>query len=314
MTTDMAGAQSFYKNVVGWNPMPFAPDGSYVVLNKPGGSGAGGMTLLPDAAKQMGVPPHWMMYVGTPDVDGTALRVAQLGGRVVKQPADIPNTGRFAVVQDPFGANFGLYQPATAGAGRGALSVGDFSWFELYTPNPEGAWNFYSKLFGWEKTSAMDMGEMGVYQMFGRGGGVPNGGIMKPPPGAPTAWAPYALVKDAKAAAAATTANGGQIINGPMEVPGGDWIAQGMDPQGAMFSVHSLNPAAQQAAKKAKKARPAKKKVATKAAKKAVKKSAAKKSKPAKKPAKPAKKKTAKKAAKKKAAKKAKKKAAKQKK
>ena len=90
---------------------------------------------------------------------------------------------------------------------------------------------------------------MGVYQMFGRGGGIPNGGIMKPPPGAPAAWMPYVRVQDAKAAAAAATANGAKIVNGPMEVPGGDWIAQGMDPQGAMFSVHSLNPTAQKAAR-----------------------------------------------------------------
>ena len=204
---------------------------------------------LPDAAKQMGAPPHWMMYVGTPNVDETAMRIAQLGGRVLKQPEDIPNTGRFAVVQDPFGATFGIFTPTPARvAGQGRPGVGDFSWFELYTPNPDGAWKFYQTLFGWEKTSAMDMGEMGVYQMFGRGGGIPNGGIMKPPPGAPAAWMPYALVKDAKAAAATAAANGGKIVNGPMEVPGGDWIAQGMDPQGAMFAVHSLKPAAQKAA------------------------------------------------------------------
>jgi predicted enzyme related to lactoylglutathione lyase len=321
MTTDMAGAESFYKTVVGWNPAPFAPDGSYIVFNKPGGSGAGGMMLLPDSAKQMGVPPHWLMYVGTPDVDATAIRVAQLGGRVVKQPADIPNTGRFAVVQDPTGATFGIYQPAAsmAGQSRGPQGLGDFSWFELYTPNPDAAWNFYSTLFGWEKTEAMDMGEMGVYQMFGRGGGIPSGGIMKPPPGAPAAWAPYALVKDAKAAAAATTANGGKIVNGPMEVPGGDWIAQGIDPQGAMFSVHSLKPAAKKAAPTSAKAtagKPAKKAAPVKKAKKAAKKSAPKKAaKPVKKSAKkkaakkkPAKKKPAKKAPKKKASKKPKKK------
>ena len=140
---------------------------------------------------------------------------------------------------------------------------------------------------------------MGVYQMFGRGGGIPNGGIMKPPPGAPAAWTPYALVKDVKAAAAIATANGGKIINGPMEVPGGDWIAQGMDPQGAMFSVHSLNPAAQQAAPTkaaapAKKAAPAKarakkasKKAPSKAAKRATAKKAAKKSAPRKPQGKP---------------------------
>jgi len=282
MTTDAAAAESFYKAVVGWTPVPFAPDGSYTVFNTPSGAGVGGMMKLPDSAKQMGAPPHWLMYVGTPNVDSTALRIAQLGGRVLKQPATIPNTGRFAVVQDPFGATFGIYTPEKPGAGKDKPGLGDFSWFELYTPNPEGAWKFYENLFGWEQTSAMDMGEMGTYQMFGRGGGIPSGGIMKPPPGAPAAWMPYALVKDAKAAAATAAANGGKIVNGPMEVPGGDWIAQGMDPQGAMFSVHSLNPTSAKAAV----GTPATQKAApvTKAA--PAKKAAAKKTAPAKKAAK----------------------------
>jgi uncharacterized protein len=301
LTTDTAAAQSFYRKVVGWTAVPFAPDGSYHVFNNASGAGVAGVMKLPDAAKQMGAPPNWMMYVGTPSVDDTAVRIASLGGRVLKQPEDIPNTGRFAVVQDPFGATFGIFQPPPNRPGRsGQPGVGDFSWFELYTPNPDGAWRFYQTLFGWEKTSAMDMGEMGVYQMFGRGGGIPNGGIMKPPRGAPAAWMPYALVKDAKAAAATASANGGKIINGPMEVPGGDWIAQGMDPQGAMFSVHSLKPAAQQAA-------PAKAAPAPKAKKRAAKNAAPKKAKPVKtlaRKAKPAKRSAKKKAApKKKAAK-----------
>ncbi len=319
LTTDSAAAESFYKKVVGWTAVAFAPDGSYTVFNSPSGAGVGGVMKLPDSAKQMGAPPHWLMYLGTPNVDATALRIAQLGGRVLKQPEDIPNVGRFAIVQDPFGAAFALLtpKPPPGAPERKRGGIGDFSWFELYTPNPEGAWNFYQSLFGWEKTSAMDMGEIGVYQMFGRGGGIPSGGIMKPPPGAPAAWMPYAMVKDAKAAAATAAANGGKIVNGPMEVPGGDWIAQGMDPQGAMFSVHSLKPAATKAApaKKAaptRKAAPARKKLtpAKKAAKKKtvakkakarpVKKSS-KRAKPAKKKA--AKKKTAKKAAKKKSAK-----------
>jgi len=240
------------------------------------------------------------MYIGTPDVDGMAMRIAQMGGKVHKQPEDIPTVGRFAVVQDPYGASFAIFTPRPAPGSPPMKKgpIGDFSWFELYSPNPEGAWKFYETLFGWEKTSAMDMGpEMGTYQMFGRGGGIPNGGIMKPPPGAPAAWMPYAMVKDAKSAAATATANGGKIVNGPMEVPGGDWIAVGMDPQGAMFAVHSLKPAAKAAA--AKKAAPAKK--AKKAAKKSVAKKA--KAKPAKKSAKKAKP-MKKKAAKKKSAKK----------
>ena len=309
LTTDMPAAGSFYSKVVGWKSTPFSPDGSYHTFNTKSAPVAG-MMVLPDDAKRMGAPPNWLMYVGTPNVDETAQRVAQLRGRVLKQPADIPNVGRYAVVQDPYGATFGLYTPKTPRPAQSKPGAGDFSWFELYTPNPEGAWSFYQSLFGWEKTSAMDMGgEMGTYQMFGRGGGVPNGGIMKPPPGAPAAWLPYALVADAKAAAATAQASGGKIINGPMEVPGGDWIAQGMDPQGAMFAVHSLKPAAKAAA--------APKKAAS--AKKAAKPKQAAKKKPAKKAraakrAKPMKKSAKKKAAKKSARKPAKKKAGKRKK
>lgn len=248
LTTDMAGAESFYTKVVGWTAVPFAPDGSYKVFNNAAGAGSGGMMALPDAAKSMGAPPHWMMYLGTPDVDGTAMRVAQMGGRVLQEPADIPEVGRFAVVMDPYGASFALLQPASNGPQRGPVGAGDFSWFELYTPNPDGAWAFYSSLFGWEKTSAMDMGpDRGVYQMFGRGGGIPNGGIMKTPPGMAAGWLPYALVKDSSAAAAMATANGGTITVGPMEVPGGDSIAMAIDPQGAMFAVHSLKPTSAEA-------------------------------------------------------------------
>jgi uncharacterized protein len=305
LTTDTAAAESFYKKVVGWTSAPFGP-GGYIVFNNSAGSGVGGLMKLPDQAKQMGAPPHWMMYVGTPDVDGMAVRIAQMGGRVHKQPDDIPNVGRFAVVQDPYGASFAIFnpKPAPGSPERKKGATGEFSWFELYTPNPEGAWKFYQTLFGWEKTSAMDMGEMGVYQMFGRGGGIPNGGIMKPPPGAPASWMPYALVKDAKAAAASAAANGGKIVNGPMEVPGGDWIAQGMDPQGAMFAVHSLKPAAKAAApaQQAAPAKKAKKKAVKKAAPKKAKAKPAKKSKKKAKPAKKAAKKKSKKVAKRKKA------------
>lgn len=302
LTTDTAAAGTFYSKIVGWRTAPFAPDGSYITYSTKAGQVAG-MMVLPDDAKRMGAPPNWMIYVGTPNVDDTAMRVAQLRGRVLKQPADIPGVGRYAIVQDPYGATFGLYQPQTPRPQQAAPGVGDFSWFEMYTPNPEGAWTFYQTLFGWEKTSAMDLGEMGTYQMFGRGGGVSNGGIMKPPPGAPAAWLPYILVPDAKAVAAAAQAGGATIVNGPMEVPGGDWIAVGKDPQGAMFAVHSRKPAAKAAAAP-KKAAGAKKAAKKKPAKTA---GAAKRARPAKKSAtkKAAKKKVAKKSARKPAKKKA---------
>ena len=300
LTTNPSAAGAFYSKLVGWKTVPFAPDGSYLTFNTTSGPRAG-MMALPEDAKKMGAPPNWMMYVGTPNVDDTAAKVAQLRGRVLKQPADIPGTGRFAVVQDPYGATFGIYAPSTPRASQAQPALGEFSWFELYTPNPEGAWSFYQSLFGWEKTSAMDMGEMGTYQMFGRGGGIPNGGIMKPPPGAPAAWQPYIRVADAKAAAAIAQSSGGKIVNGPMEVPGGDWIAQGIDPQGAMFAVHSLKPAAKTAAAPKRTAKPKKKAAKAKSAKKA---KAARRTKPAKraakKPAKKSRSATKKKAAKRK--------------
>jgi predicted enzyme related to lactoylglutathione lyase len=246
MTTDTTAAGGFYKKVVGWKTKPWPHDASYTTFTTGAGPVAG-MMILPAEAKQMGAPPNWMMYVGTPSVDDTAMRVAQLGGRVIKQPDNIPDGGRFAVVADPQGAVFGLFTPK-AGQPTPAQrepATGDFSWYELYTTDLAAAWTFYSTLFGWEKTTAMDMGEMGVYQMFRRGEGVPGaGGMMKAPPGQPAAWLPYAMVPDAKAAAERAIASGGKIVNGPMEVPGGDWIAQGQDPQGAMFAVHSRKPAA----------------------------------------------------------------------
>ena len=252
MTTDTSAAESFCGNVVGWTAVPFSPDGAYKIFNTTAGVGVAGLMQLPADAQQGGAPPHWLMYVGTPDVEATAMRIAQLGGRVITQPAEIPDGGRFAIVTDPYGAVFGIFQPPANRPGPKRGGLGDFSWFDLYTPNPDRAWTFYSAIFSWEKTSAIDMGETGLYEMFGRGGGVSNGGIMKSPPGAPAAWMPYALVKDATTAAAAAIAVGGTIVNGPREVPGGDWIAQGIDPQGAMFSVHSLKPAAKRAATKKK--------------------------------------------------------------
>jgi predicted enzyme related to lactoylglutathione lyase len=122
--------------------------------------------------------------------------------------------------------------------------VGHFSWHELATTDPEAAFAFYADLFGWEKTSAMDMGPMGVYQMFGPGG-VPFGGIYRKPaeqPG-PPAWLHYARVPDTNAAVETVRQKGGQVLNGPMEVPGGDMVAMILDPQGGPSAVHEAKSA-----------------------------------------------------------------------
>jgi len=301
MTTDPEAASGFYGRVVGWKSEAWGQDSSYTLFTAKSGAVAGYMTL-PEEAKAMGAPPHWLSYIGTPDVDQTASEAERLGGRVLRAPDDIPGTGRFAVLQDPYGALFGIYASATESGVPDMPSLGEFSWHELATDDVDAVFEFYRELFGWLKTTAMDMGpELGVYQMFGRGG-APLGGIYRRPPSmpAPSHWMPYALVPDSKRAAETIRGLGGQIINGPMEVPGGDWIAMGIDPQGVAFAVHSLKQEAEVAP-----AEPAVSKAPVKkAAKKAVKK-AAKKKKVAKKPTKKAAKKPVRKAAKKVARKKA---------
>ena len=146
-----------------------------------------------------------------------------------------------AVLADPQGTVFAVYTPEAPTPSSDTPALGEFSWHELATTDPAAALGFYSALFGWEKTNSFDMGpESGLYQMYGWGG-KSMGGIYKKPADmpAPPNWLPYAMVANADQAAARATAAGGQIVNGPMEVPGGDRIAVILDPQGAAFAVHS---------------------------------------------------------------------------
>jgi predicted enzyme related to lactoylglutathione lyase len=148
--------------------------------------------------------------------------------------------GRFAVLQDPQGAVFALHNAEAEIAPESDPTPRNFSWHELVTSDPSAAWDFYSQLFGWHKTSEMDMGPAGTYQMFGRDR-FTYGGVYRKPDDmpAPPHWLHYAMVENADAAAERAKDNGGQVLHGPMEVPGGDRIAVLMDPQGAAFAVHS---------------------------------------------------------------------------
>jgi predicted enzyme related to lactoylglutathione lyase len=309
LTTDTKAAGAFFSKIIGWKTQPWGNDQSYTLFVS-GGRQLAGLMALPEEAKKMGAPPNWLTYIGTPDVDDTARLATSLGATVLKAPEDIPGAGRFAVLQDPQGATFGIYKSAQAAGPDAVPAVGDFSWHELATTDAKTAFSFYQRLFGWEETSAMDMGEMGVYQMFGQSKqGRTLGGLFNKPsqmPG-PPAWVAYIKVPDARKSADAIKKAGAKVINGPMEVPGGDWIAQGMDQQGAMFAVHSVSAAAPAAA--ATSARPKSSAKAPARKKTAAKKKAAPKTKPAKKSTKKAKpsrksvKKSVKKSAKKSAAK-----------
>ncbi|MEW5916661.1 MAG: VOC family protein, partial [Gemmatimonadota bacterium] len=188
----------------------------------------------------------WLGYVAVPNVDATIEQAVKLGGSVVMSPMDIPMVGRSAVIADPQGAAIGIFTPVGDAPGHeGAPNTGEFSWNELFTTDYTAASKFYSDLFGWEKGQAMDMGEgLGIYQLFRRNGRDVGGMFNKPDPNMPSMWCYYVRVPEMAAAQQRITSGGGTVVNGPMEVPGGDTILMATDPQGAMFAVHYVkNPA-----------------------------------------------------------------------
>jgi uncharacterized protein len=242
MTTDTEAAKAFYTKVVGWGTQP-APgmDTPYTMWTN-GEQPVGGLMLLPEEARTGGAPPNWMLYVAVADADATTAQAQALGGKAEFGPREIPGVGRFAVLSDPQGAVFAVLQPGDPGAGRPDEPPAplDVSWRELATTDREGAMAFYAALFGWERQNANDMGEpVGVYQEFGRPG-MPLGGIYGKPADMPFPphWLTYVKVPDIEASVAAVKAGGGQVLNGPMDIPGGDRIAQCLDPQGAAFALH----------------------------------------------------------------------------
>jgi len=241
LTTDVPAAQAFYRSVTGWSVEAWEggeePYPMWTVGERP----IGGVMELPPEAREQGAPPHWMAYVGTPDVDATTARASQLGATLLVPPRDIPTVGRFSVLCDPDGAVFAPFAPNGEMPGcDGSPAVGDISWHELLTADHAKGFDFYRTLFGWEVDHDMDMGEYGTYRIF-RAGGPPLGGMMDRPAGMPVAaWLFYVRTEDIGGALDRVRAGGGTVLNGPMEVPGGDRVAQCRDPQGATFALHAL--------------------------------------------------------------------------
>ena len=192
------------------------------------------MALPADAS---GTPAHWLVYVGTPNVDATCAQAQGLGARICKAATDIPNVGRFAVLADPQGATFAVFTPSGGPPPGAPPQQGAFSWHELQTTDVAAALRFYGQLFGWSKGVGHDMGAMGVYQLFEHGGAGVGGICNTQGPSTPPSWLSYVHVADANRAVASAKAAGGRLLHGPIEVPGGSWIALFLDPQGGAFAV-----------------------------------------------------------------------------
>jgi uncharacterized protein len=239
LTTDPEAAEAYYSQVVGWGTQPVPGFEGPSTLFTVGEAPVCGMKKLPESVRKRGAPPTWVGHVLVDDVDAATLRARRLGGTVFVDPYDIPNVCRISMIADPQNAVIGMmtwslpqkYPPVAA------AMPGRIGWHELLTTDWEQGYSFYSALFGWQKSDALDIGDMGTYQVFAADG-PPVGGMFNKPPVIPaTFWLYYFNVADFDAAVERIAASGGVVANGPMEAPGGGWIVQARDPQGALFAL-----------------------------------------------------------------------------
>ena len=245
LTPDPVAAKAFYDAVVGWN-IEAQPSGEmdYRMIGRADGGLAGGVMRLTDEMASHGARPVWLGYLNVSDVDATVASIESTGGKALMPAFDIPDIGRIALITDPQGTPFYVMKPIPP-EGRENEQSDVFSvdqpqhvrWNELSTTDQDGAIAFYQRHFGWSQEGEMDMGEIGKYR-FIQDNGVGIGAIMPKMPQVPvSSWTHYIGVDDVDRAIGAIQAGGGNIIHGPMEIPGGEFALNGIDPQGAAFGL-----------------------------------------------------------------------------
>jgi len=240
-TPDLEASVDFYSALFGWDvPEPENADqtGGYRQAMKNGQPVAGMMPLM-----QEGQPPAWSTYVSVADADATAATVTEAGGNTIAEPMDVMDLGRMAVVADPTGAVFGIWQPGTFIGARLVNEPGAVSWNELNTRDPEGAKAFYGAVFGWGFQDD-DMGQMGIYTTLKLGedmvGGILNMTERGVPEEIPPHWLAYFAVEDADATIEQAKQAGGSVMVEPIDIPPGRFAIL-TDPHGASFAVIALN-------------------------------------------------------------------------
>ena len=237
LTTDVAAAGAFYGKVVGWGAKDAStPDLAYTVLAA-GEAPVGGLMDLPEEGRRLGATPRWVGYVAVDDIGATATQIRRRGGAVLLPPTD-SNIGRVAVVADPQKATFALVSGLTYGQRQpgGLDEAGRVGWHELLAEDRNKIFDFYGELFGWQKASG-EADPADPYQLFSAAGQTIGGMLTKLPSVPQSAWLYYFNVDDIGAAAKHVNASGGRILQGPIELSDGCWIARCVDPQGALFAL-----------------------------------------------------------------------------
>jgi predicted enzyme related to lactoylglutathione lyase len=241
MVPDADAAASFYGAILGWNCKLSENSGAdgyreWWMVDAP----IGGLLPLSEEMKAGGAHPGWLGYVHVEDVDAQVEKLKAGGANIMMGPQDIPGVGRFAMILDPQGVPLYVMTDAS-GETSTAFSkyepqLGHCAWNELSTTDPAAAWKFYGEQFGWTKDGELDMGPLGKYEFIKSD--VPIGAIMPKLAEMPVPmWSFYFRVPSVDAAMAIIKAEGGTILQEPMEIPGGEFSLNAMDPQGAAFGL-----------------------------------------------------------------------------
>jgi len=236
-TTDQHGAVAFYRALFGWdvNEQPIGPAETYSMFQMRGREVGAAYNMRPEE-RQHGVPPHWNSYVAVANADEAVKKAQTLGANVLAPPFDVMDAGRMAVLQDPAGAVFQVWQPNKHIGAKILGEPGALCWTELATKDTEAAKAFYTSLFGWKAKT--DAGGYTEYSVTER----PGAGMMEMPAqmrsmGVPPTWTPYFQVADCDATASKAKELGATLFVPPNDIPNVGRFSVIQDPQGAVFAI-----------------------------------------------------------------------------
>jgi predicted enzyme related to lactoylglutathione lyase len=233
-TTDQEGAKQFYGGLFEWDAddQPVGDGMTYSMMNL-GGKPVAGISTQNDMQREFGAPPAWNSYVTVESADAAADRATQLSAKVIAPPFDVMDVGRMAVIQDPQGGFFMVWEPKLHIGASVVNTHGALSWNELATADMDGSAEFYKELFGWQADPMEDMPF--PYRII-QNAGASNGGMRPSQENEPTYWLVYFGTDDIDASVAKSGELGGTTLMGPMDIGMGK-IAILQDPQGAVFAL-----------------------------------------------------------------------------
>ena len=233
-TTDASSARSFYTSLFGWtvNEFPMGPSGIYSIFQKNGGDVA---AMYEMGGEMQGMPPFWMSYISVADADAACEKARGLGGNIHKDAFDVMDKGRMAVIADPQGAAFAVWQPKASIGVDIRDEAGSLCWNELQVRDLDKAKKFYAPLFNWRLKESPEYTEMHL-------GDNAVGGMIesKAPPEVPSFWMPYLAVDDCDAVVSRAQSLGGMVYAPAFDVPNVGRMAVLADPQGASFAIIKL--------------------------------------------------------------------------